>query len=334
MLTDKESLLKFLLGGYIHLSKKDYQFFYNVLTIVKNSNQITSNQDKLFNKLLYKYQRQLTKEGKVVEELVTLCWKCNLVETSIDYTKAYLRVVGDNLVIKTPYNTKFINDFRKIDFNPFEWDKPNKQYVAPKGSYALKIGYNYLKKHFENLVVDDALQENINYVIQLSNSIWDPTLTYVNGNYFIAGLNESLYNSIKDIMLNDDPKTLFELSKFGVNISESIINDDPLKKFASSYFFELDIEQIHTLAKWLVTLGVSTVCTSRELVFNKKISNEVRDVFEAHNISYTSVSSSEKLPDMVLINSRAYNYFMISESSAFNFNKVITVKNSRPIVIK
>ena len=63
ILTSKEMLTHYLLKGYVHLSKKDYGFFNNISYITNGKKSITSNQDKLFNKLILKYQRQLKKLG-------------------------------------------------------------------------------------------------------------------------------------------------------------------------------------------------------------------------------------------------------------------------------
>ena len=59
MMQKKEHLLHYMMKGHVHLSKKDYGFFNNLSYIIREKNQVTSNQNKLFDKLILKYQRQL-----------------------------------------------------------------------------------------------------------------------------------------------------------------------------------------------------------------------------------------------------------------------------------
>jgi len=65
----REHLLHYMMKGHVHLSKKDYGFFNNLTYIIKDKNQVTSNQNKLFDKLILKYQRQLRKLGHNIEKL-------------------------------------------------------------------------------------------------------------------------------------------------------------------------------------------------------------------------------------------------------------------------
>lgn len=126
MFTCNESLLKYFMGGYIHLSKKDYNFFSNLKNIITDKKVITSNQSKLFTKLLLKYKRQLNKEGHDVDELSKLEWKVFVIDSEPEFLRANLSIVNDKIVIRSPFNSKFITAIKNINLQPYVWSKEKK----------------------------------------------------------------------------------------------------------------------------------------------------------------------------------------------------------------
>lgn len=325
----REHLLYYMLQGHAHLSKKDFGFFNNMQYIVKTNNRVTSNQNKLFDKLILKYQRQLKKLGHNIQDLLELKWDASLIDSAQEYLDASIYLENDNINIRSPFNTRFVTKFRQVPDNSFIWDKQKKVYISPYTTHSLKIAVNSVKEHFNEVKFSSELQKLLDDVSAYEGYNWEPMLKRVNGFYYIAGINQYLYDAIKDIPLNDDPKTLYKLSQHGVRISE-LICDDPLKVFASSYFVTSDLLEIETVVKWLTLLEVQHVFTAREVIYNKPVSNFLKKILLENGIT-SGVMGSTNHDSGVLISTRSTG---IGSVYMKRIDKIIDLTNSTPIDIK
>ena len=61
-LKSKEDILYFMISGILRISRSDLRFITNLQSIAKTKNYITSNQSKLLNTIILKYERQLAKQ--------------------------------------------------------------------------------------------------------------------------------------------------------------------------------------------------------------------------------------------------------------------------------
>ena len=282
MFRTKDQLLNYLIAGHIHLGKKDYNFFANISYSIKDRKPITTNQVKLFDRLLSKYNRQLKKLGHDVENLLKLEWHTVVIETKQEFTEAKLFVENNQLKIRAPFNSKFINFVRQLS-NTFVWDKQEKVYAANMDTAALKFAHQYLLVAYDTVKFCDSVQESLDYANSYNNLLWEPTLKKINGNYIIAPINNSLFEAIKDIDLNDDPETLLNLSKYGVNI-DPVICDSDLKVFAASFITSINLDSVDTLVDYLKLLKIDHVFSTRDLVYNKLVSKQVKETLESNNI--------------------------------------------------
>jgi hypothetical protein len=180
------------------------------------------------------------------------------VVTSNEYTSARVTLNNNELVIRVPMNNKFITKFDDLKDNTFQWDKNKKAYISLMSTYALKIVYTILPKYFPEVRYCKQLTNLINKTVQYSELIWEPTLVLINNNYYVVAINEALETYINNIELNNDPKTLFALSKLGIKISKDIISSD-IQKFASEFVTEIDVGQTNELVDWLKELEVVQV---------------------------------------------------------------------------
>jgi hypothetical protein len=254
----KEHLLYFFLSKSIRLHYSDRKFFNKLTIIIKDTNTITTGQDKLFSRLIDKYESQLSKTNLTKDQLLALPWKASVVETSNEYTSARVTLINNDIVIRVPMNNKFITKFDDLKDNTFQWDKNKKAYISLMSTYALKIAYTILPKYFPEVRYCKQLTNLINKTVQYSELIWEPTLVLINNNYYVVAINEALGTYINNIELNNDPKTLFALSKLGIKISKDIISSD-LQKFASEFVTEIDVSQTTELVDWLKELEVVQV---------------------------------------------------------------------------
>lgn len=326
----KEHLLHYLLSGHIHLSKKDYGFFNNLQYLIKDNQKITSNQVKLFDKLILKYQRQIKKNNLDINHLNQLPWRVEIVETSLEYLEAKISIVGNTIQIRSPFNTKFIQYIRKINPNPFLWNKIAKVYEAEYSTYAFKTAFFSVKKFYDSVKCCEISQQLLSELEYYNQArYWAPTLIESNGKFYIAAINESLYNALGNFDLNDDPSTLFNLSTYGIEVDNDIVGNDKFKKFASQYETVVDLEDMDLLAQWLKFLKVDQVYTARDIIYNRTVSNEVKNTLQNHSLSIKTYISDIDEGINVLLKNTTYAYMEIK-----NIHKIIHLTNSRTITVK
>ena len=331
MFESKEELLVWLLKGYIHLGKKDYQFFYNLKNLVDSLHRVTTNQSNLYTKLLNKYQRQINRAGFDVKELENLEWKCKVLPSSDEYINPHVFLRNDKIIIRNPFNSKFLQDLKKLDVNPFTWIKSDKVYEANFSTQALKIAYVFLNKHFNHVVFDESLSKLITEANTYALQIWEPTLVKSNNNYFIACLNDSLYACLKDSILQDNEKTLMYLSSLGVKISDEILENDSFKQFAGNFFASVDTYNLSMFVEWCKLLEVDSVFTSRDLIYNKNVTVVLEPMLTKNNITIISGKQKPIGKSIYVTTLSSYNHF--SSNSLYAFDKIVTIKNSTPIKV-
>jgi len=327
----KEELVQYLTRGYIHVSRQDFLFFNNLIKIAEEK-RVTTGQDKLLNKLIDKYKRQLVKERLDVNQLKNLRWNHDLVETKPEYQQAELKLIDDQFVLRLPFNRKFITELNRLnDDKFFIWDKSKRMYFSPANNLALKNILPVLKSCFQDIVFCDKTKAILSEVKQYENDIWEPTLVERCGNYYIIACNEILYEHIKHLELNEHSTTLYELSKLGITVEPELL-DTQEKVFASDYFASVDTSNTEHLATWIKNLGKNIVFVRNESQLKslplKKYGIEVftfKDYLpEVHDDS------------LVLVMRNYYSFYDLTGDNKhrYNFGKVISIKNSNPIFVK
>lgn len=327
---NKEQLLYFFLSGKISLSQYDYKFMTNLQTIIGNTQRITSNQAMLFDNLISKYKKQLTKTGYIKEELKKLPWNASLVESTVEYTGAFVSTIDGELQIRVPFNKAFIAKFREIPDNSFEWSKDSKVYRAPFSTTAFKIAHHTLPKYFSNVSYSNdlsAILDKLSYYY--SATVWEPTLFDHNGYLFIAASNHVVHELLQDVELKLDMKTLYLLSQYGIKVDSKITDNRPELKFASEFITEVDLDDMAHAVQWLVDIGCANVTLGQGMAYGsgRTIRNQILSKLNEHYIS-----------SVVLDNYSGNNLVQIQNVThifglAPKITKCIILKNSRPIDI-
>jgi hypothetical protein len=294
--------------GYIHVSRQDFLFFNNLSKFI-GERSITSGQNKLLDKLVDKYQKQLRNNNLDVEFLKRLPYKNPIIETDPDYLKTYIKIVNDDIVIKSPFNKKFMNDLARSD-SSLEWDKKRKVYTAPFSTYEFRNAINLLNKNFTDIV----------------HCPINPTLVKSNGNFYIAAANQYLLDSL-DFELNDNPKTLFELNKHAVQVDKAMLNSEE-NKFASTYTYHIDIKEIDLLIDLLKSLDVDSVTIEGHALYRDSIYKELRTKLSEYDIRIRNDDDRSE-PLNVLLTFKASNVFWKNKKAS----KIVLIKNGRPINI-
>ena len=323
-----EQLLYFMKSN-INLSRYDLRFIDNL----QGLQQVTTNQVKLFHKIVLKHSKQFLKHDLYVNNLVNLPWNITVIESSKQFTDAYISVIGDNIIFKCPYNKNFIAEFRNLEINKFNWVKEKKEYHSIYGQHELKILINTAIKHFQVVNFCPTTKKLMDDMEKYSDvKYWEPTLVRVNGNLFIAAINEFVYDAIKDIKLDVDHVTMSRINNCGVHIDRSLHKGTNKDIFFTNYFSTAEYSDIETIVSYIKELGCKTVVFHGLTIVNSS-KQQLLNCLKRNNIEYINLSEqviSKTTEPMVIFKLRAFqvNYYHK------NVIKIIQFLDSTPIQIK
>jgi hypothetical protein len=331
---NKEQLLYFFLQGKISLSQYDYKFMANLQTMIQRDHRVTTGQANLFDNLISKYKKQLTKCGLDKVELKALDWNSTLVESTTEYTGAYVSLFNDTLNIRVPFNKSFISKFREVKDNTFVWDKESKVYRTNFSTTALKISTQVLHKFFPTVKYCDELSPILTSLAELGSgtTVWNPTLCMVNDKLIIAGCNSIIGELVKDMTLSLEPSILFKLNRMGIDIDPAIISDYPKLQFAANSVYEAEIVDVENIIGWMKNLGCENVVIGRGLrtALNQE---QLAKTIEKYGMKPVGPLSYVKLPDGVAMMLQHTSNVGI-HSFTGTISKTVVLKDSRPIEVQ
>lgn len=338
----REHVIHFMLQGHVHLSKKDYGFFHNLQRLIHDRNIVTTNQNKLFEKLLVKYSRQLNKLGKGPDMLLSLPWGGTVVESSDEYTGVRVGLMNQLLFFKSPFSSKFLKVFKNVKDNPFLWDKGHRAYVAPFSTSALKILYTLLPIHFDSIKYDDDLVHFLDVVKEYEGYTFTPTLKSINGNLVIVACNHVLAELVKDVLLEKTARCFYRLSQLGVSIDEFLL-DAPELKFAASTTFDIDLHEPNRLADYCSQTGITHVVVASRATFGNMFTpKEFMGVLSARGIECVTLSQRYGDLDEILTSwVKDFNPIFVQYHSSnyiknfsLRFSKYVVLKNSKMVDVR
>jgi len=332
-MNNKEQLLYFFLNGKVSLSQYDYKFMANLQTMIQQKDRVTSNQATLFDNLISKYKKQLTKNGFDKDTLKALPWKTMVVESTPEYTGATVSLYDDKIVIKVPFNKTFISGFRAAKNNNFDWDRDTKLYRAPFSTTSLKIAKTELPKYFDTIRFDDQLSSIINDIEKYSADIYNPTLCIINDRPVIVAINNVLGDLIQNMDLTIDGKTLFQLSLMGITIHPDVYKSNPRLEFASKHVYEIEIEQVETAISWMKSLGCQNVVIGRGLRTHLN-QDKLNELISKYGMNPLGPMNFGKLPDGVTMLLQHTSSIDVRNAFAGQISKTVVLKDSRPIEVK
>jgi hypothetical protein len=253
--TSIKHVVYFMSSDKIRLSRQDTDFITSMYKIFSCQGDVTSNQVGLFKHILGKYDRQFRKYGHDVNQLMRLPWGINIVPSISMYTDAHLFLLDGKIILRSPYNTKFLKYFRGAPGNEFfVWNKIDKRFEATFNTITLKFIIDMAFEHFKTVIVCPIIQCLLDK-LSLYDQIpyWDPTLIKVNGQFMIAATNPSVDEVVSKVSLSDDPYTLHYLVKHAINIDSSLL-ETPIQRFAGDYNPTIEYADIETLIDWLIEI--------------------------------------------------------------------------------
>jgi hypothetical protein len=327
-----EHVIHYMKSGSISLSRYDDKFISNLQSI----KQVTTNQIELLYKIIYKYRRQFAKNELDVEKLIHLPWSMPIIESSAQYTNAFISIEDEKIIFRCPYNNAFIKSFREEPLNNFVWSKEKRQYETEFSQHAIKLLLNSASKYFKTInycttttgLLDQlSLYKDIKY--------WQPTLVNRNGNLIIMASNESLHDSLGDLKIDTDLNTLAMLASRGVLIDESLYDiNNERSKFFVKQSYTAEIENIKDIALWIKEVGADHVLMvgAPLVVANRR---KIIDDLEKYNIGYTDLNVQ------VIDDTKKYKFSILLKFKTSvkarppkNVCKIVNFVNSQPIDIK
>jgi len=342
----KEHLLHFFLQGKISLSQYDYKFMANLQTIIQNKMRVTSNQVDLFDKLISKYAKQLSKTVPIKEDLKDLPWKTMVVESTSEYTGANVSLFEDVITLKVPFNKTFISFFREVKGNPFTWIKEEKLYRAPFSTAAFKLLYHTLPKYFKIVKYCDTLGSILTDLKQYEGLIWEPTLMNINGRIVMGAANPAAIDHISNIDLNITTDTLYKLSRYQFPAHPDFYGDSPELRFAYEYVTEVDVDNLVQVANWMRQLKVQRVLLDRVLSTDlNRVLPTGRNFRSEIEAAFTGISvvpstghdfkrDSPMPPRSFLLQAHSHLNSRLNTYVNYNIDKIVVLKNSRPVEVK
>jgi hypothetical protein len=337
---DKEQVLDFFLSGKIRLSQYDYKFMANLLTMMQANNRVTSNQAKLFDTLIFKYKKQLVKNG-VKDDLSQLSWSTEVLDSTPDFTGARVSLIEDQIVVKVPFNKSFINNLAHVNSSNgfFNWDKAEKVYRGAFTTASLKLMHKNLPKYFVTVSYCEVLRPILDDLQKYQGLVWNPTARKHNGRLLIGACNDVLWELIGDDILAITPNNLHALARLGVRIDPNVYENDQQLRFAASECYEADLSVYETVVSWMKNLG----CT--DVVMGGGVSSanwrvDLEGSLRKHNINFHGGLHAlwrhgHQFPghEFALRNVMRIQQASSDTELTRDVTKVIVIKDSRPVDI-
>lgn len=324
-------------SGLLRLSRYDLKFIQNLQSIVLRKEKITSNQVTLFNKVVDKYQKQLQKHNITKSTIDSLVWDTEIIDSDPEHTQAYLSIIENLILFKSPFNKKFLEAISKPGHNNFVWIKERKRYESPYSTTALKFIVELAKKHFGDVNYCPEISRLLNTLTPYCDvKYWSPSFVRHHDGYLLVAMNSHLGDVTKNLVLDGSVNCLIELSRYGITVDSAITDENPFLKFASTYMVDLDIAKIDEFVEYMLALNTDGVFISdnigllpaqRKTVVSKLLESNIH--IDTRNEMIVS-ARIEGYSRPVLI-SKSYPHVRYTHP---NFIKVIKLKNSHPVNIR
>jgi hypothetical protein len=309
----KEQLVDYL-SKYISLGTYDKKFVNNLLELnITAGKSVTTNQAALLDKIILRYHRQLAKAELNSIDLVNLSWSVSPIESSPIYTEAYVSIMDDTtLIVHSPFKKDFVKELKQHDY--MEWDRDNKMWSTNVSELTLKSVLEIVNQHYEKVNYCPLVQQVVDTVKEYETMrYWNPTLTKINGNLFIAAANESLMTAIEHLPLSTEYHILARLTRMGIRMDPSLVNevhdelggtDEVMQKllFALDSQPKMEVTSQSTLVECLKDIEVDMVLLNQWFGLNKSYVMELANLLKANNIPHRILKSKTGVGDIMDLN--------------------------------
>lgn len=296
MFTNREEFLQYIITSNLKFNKYDYRFLNNLSLLIVKNKHVSTNQNALFEKLVNKYKKQLKYAGILIENILILNWTVEIVESTSEFTEAFLSLRDNRLELKLPFSKKFIDVFHDTEKFTYKfttdkklvWNTIHKCYQGEFNTYNLRFVNEVVPKFFK-LNYCPALTKIVNQLNRYENKYYDPTYVKIKNKFYVLASNNILDKAIENITFDDSPATLLQLSQYGIQIHESVSQQDDFLLFAGSVQNQIDTVNVDILVDYLKRLSVRSIILNVRLTKNpiyKPTVDVLTENFEVYYYKY------------------------------------------------
>lgn len=338
----KEQLVYFL-HNHVSLGTYDRKFIENLITMyISTLNPVTTNQSNLLDKITLRYERQLRKDEINANDMTKLNWAITPIPSSPKYTEAYIDINDNIIEVRSPFKSEFVKAFRS--FPMADWNKSDKVWTIPANETNLRKIILLVNAHYEKINYCTEITQILDTLESYTDTMyWAPTLVQANGLFYIAAMNKSLDDAIRDIPLNNSLHNLARLVYHGVTISRSALQDIPTIVSDDEISFALDrnpnlvYDNIDKIVSLLKLIDADYVLMRERSIFTKAMLEDLQHKLKSNNIRVDVIDQKSKpqLSDIrsakmpILIGGFSYTTSLVEL-----FAKTIGLVNNNPIELK
>jgi hypothetical protein len=341
----KEQLITYL-STSINLGSYDKKFINNICS---KRDPITTNQETLLNRLIFRYQKQLAKNGLNAHTLAELSWETAPIVSSPNFTEAWISIDNDSIKLSSPYKKKFVNELRSLPYS--NWNPIDKVWTIALSETSLREVIQLVSTNYDNVNLCDNIK-NILDTVALYHDIkyWDPTLIQRNNSLYIAASNEALDIALTNITLNTELATLARLTYYGIRVDHDLIvninnemgnTSDALSDLLFALSFapaQIEISDIDLIIRQLRLVNPDVVILYDWFVRLTEYMSEIVTRLEQYAIPYIISSGIEKLDITkfefpIIISYGMKSAYLTSDCIVGRIAKIVRLKNTNKIDI-
>jgi len=210
----------------INLARYDTSVLDSMTQSTTSGKALTERQGELACKIILKYQRQLAAKSVDVSPVENPVWRVPL--RHMDYAHS-LYLDNDQLKLKFPYNTKFIEDiktFKKSSQGVCEFDYELKVWNLGLTEYNLNWAYSWAKQN--NFTIDDSVQSLFDLLVEAEQTPYKIELVCTESGLDIINAPNSLREYINTNLGGFGMENLLNLvdnsSILGYTVEEDLSN--------------------------------------------------------------------------------------------------------------
>lgn len=215
---------------HVRYSRYDTNFIDNVSRLSGEHKALTKRQDELWERLVFKYRKQIKTNGWDADEIVKLNWELEPVDFDANYSPL-LWIEDNEICCRFPYNQRVVKEIRNVledhssqwlyDYDKrFQWSKERRCWHGKFNPALCKSLVDFANGN--EFAIDTSVQKLIDSVPGTDRE-WMPVADYINGNVYTSNLVPRLADAIKTTELS--PTLVRDLVALDVMPSDRLVKE-------------------------------------------------------------------------------------------------------------
>lgn len=274
---------------HVRYSRYDTNFIDNVSRLSGESKALTKRQDELWERLIYKYRKQIKSNGWDAEEIIKLNWQLEPVDFDANYSPL-LWIEGNEVCCRFPYNQRVVKEIRSVledhssqwiyEYDKrFQWSKDRRCWHGEFNPALCKSLVDFANDNeFE---IDASVQQLIDAMPGVDRE-WMPVAEYVNGRVYVSNLTPTLASAFDNSELT--PNLVRDLVALEVVPANSLVKEcarlwgDSIAYLLCFREVTVEPEEVQSVLDYL------TLTNNDVVVQNTAFAAEYNSVQEGHRV--------------------------------------------------